>query len=464
MEMIDRIQKQEATGILCWKLDRLARNPIDGGSISMMLQMNMIHKIVTPEKEHLPNDNVILMAVEFGMANQYIIDLQRNVKRGMNSKIEKGWLPTKAPFGYLNDKYADKGTKTILPHPENFALLQSLWKILLRQKCSLMELYRIMKKEYPLIIKGKVIGFSSFDRIFHNPFYAGYFVWKGEWREGAHMPMITLSEYEEAQRLITNRHDLRQRTLEFGYKGILRCNHCGCMITAEEKLKRIKRTGETKPFRYYHCTRKKREILCHEKPVSESTLEEQMLSIIERVALPQEVLEFGLQAVESLCCSPVPSAEEERLQRECNALTRLITQATDTLIREEDPELSPLIRKRLQDMQLNKKRLEGMVQGLRERRNNRRASLRDTLDLVLRAKNIVEKGTTDEKKELMHGLGSNWNLQDRMLDFEPHLETEALQEANVFLLAEKSRLELNGALSTQTKKLPEELVLSVWSG
>ena len=37
-QMINRINKGEAEGIICWKLDRLARNPVDGGSISWMLQ------------------------------------------------------------------------------------------------------------------------------------------------------------------------------------------------------------------------------------------------------------------------------------------------------------------------------------------------------------------------------------------------------------------------------------------
>src|SRR5580704_1209241 len=33
-EMLSRIEQGEAQGIICWKLDRLARNPIDGGQIS----------------------------------------------------------------------------------------------------------------------------------------------------------------------------------------------------------------------------------------------------------------------------------------------------------------------------------------------------------------------------------------------------------------------------------------------
>jgi DNA invertase Pin-like site-specific DNA recombinase len=33
-DMLARIEKGEAQGIICWKLDRLVRNPIDGGQIS----------------------------------------------------------------------------------------------------------------------------------------------------------------------------------------------------------------------------------------------------------------------------------------------------------------------------------------------------------------------------------------------------------------------------------------------
>jgi site-specific DNA recombinase len=273
-EMLEKIQKGEAQGILCWKLDRLARNPIDGASISWNLQQGIIQQIITPERCYDPSDNTILMSVEFGMANQYILDLQKNVKRGMKSKIEKGWLPTKAPFGYINEKHAEKGNKRILPDPETFATLKKLWKILLTKKCSLMELYRIMENTLPLVRNGKILGFSSFDRIFHNIFYAGYFTWNREIKKGAHKPMITLSEYEEAQRILGNARDLRKGMLQFDYKGMFRCSICGCSITGEAHTKRIKSTGEEKTFRYYRCTRKKRDIKCTEKPVSESSLEE----------------------------------------------------------------------------------------------------------------------------------------------------------------------------------------------
>ena len=93
-EMIDKIHKKEIQGIICWKLDRLARNPVDGGQINWMLQQGIIRHIQTFERSYYPTDNVLMMSVEFGMANQFIRDLSQNTKRGLKAKAERGWYPT----------------------------------------------------------------------------------------------------------------------------------------------------------------------------------------------------------------------------------------------------------------------------------------------------------------------------------------------------------------------------------
>ena len=74
-DMIKRIKNDEAQGILCWKLNRLTRNPVDAGEIQWLLQSSVIKSIKTMERNYLPGDNVILFSVESGMANQFILDL-----------------------------------------------------------------------------------------------------------------------------------------------------------------------------------------------------------------------------------------------------------------------------------------------------------------------------------------------------------------------------------------------------
>ena len=89
--MIDRIGRGEASGILCWKLDRLARNFIDGGQVIEMIQRGVVQHIRSFERSYYPEDNVLVMAVELGMANQFSRDLAVNVKRGLRAKAQMGW-------------------------------------------------------------------------------------------------------------------------------------------------------------------------------------------------------------------------------------------------------------------------------------------------------------------------------------------------------------------------------------
>lgn len=55
-----------------------------------MLQRGAIQKIRTFEKTYLPSDNVLTIAVELGMANQYVRDLSVNIRRGIREKIRRG--------------------------------------------------------------------------------------------------------------------------------------------------------------------------------------------------------------------------------------------------------------------------------------------------------------------------------------------------------------------------------------
>src|ERR1700719_395000 len=97
-DMLRRIEAGEANAILTWKLDRLARNFDDGGRLIGMLQRGVIQEIRTFEKTYLPTDNVLTIAVELGMANQYVRDLSVNIRRGIREKVRRGIFYGKAPL------------------------------------------------------------------------------------------------------------------------------------------------------------------------------------------------------------------------------------------------------------------------------------------------------------------------------------------------------------------------------
>jgi DNA invertase Pin-like site-specific DNA recombinase len=125
-EMLERIHKGEASGILCWKLNRLARNSLEGGAVSHALQTNIIKKILTPDKTYYPSDNVLMMAVELGMATQFSKDLAIDSKRGTKQKAERGWYPSHVPIGYKHVRDYKPGDNEIIKDTEKFELIRKV--------------------------------------------------------------------------------------------------------------------------------------------------------------------------------------------------------------------------------------------------------------------------------------------------------------------------------------------------
>src|ERR1035437_804282 len=89
-EMLSLLSSGKADGVLCWKLDRLSRNPIDTGYVQSLLQDGIIKNIKTFEHDYFPQDNILMMVFEMGMANQHIRDLSVNIKRGNREKLARG--------------------------------------------------------------------------------------------------------------------------------------------------------------------------------------------------------------------------------------------------------------------------------------------------------------------------------------------------------------------------------------
>ncbi len=299
-EMIERIEKGEADGILCWQINRLSRNPIDSGKLSWLLQRAILKSIQTIDRQYLPDDNVLLFNVESGMANQFIIDLRKNTKRGVEGKLQRGWLPSRAPLGYLNDK----AEKVITKDAERFNVVRKMWDLMLTGSYTPPKILEIANNEWGLkTIKykregGKELSLSGIYRMFTNLFYAGILEWDGKQYEGKHEPMITLEEFDRVQMILGREGKPRPQKHTFAFTGAIRCEECGCLYTAETKRKLIKRTGTIKEFIYYHCTRKTKKVICTQKKVIPvNALELQIEKEIEKYTILPEFLQWALEGL-----------------------------------------------------------------------------------------------------------------------------------------------------------------------
>ncbi len=259
-EVIQMISSGKADAILCWKLDRLARNFLDGGLIMDMLQRGVIKEIRTYEATHLPNETAFIMAMQFGMANQYSRDLSTNVKRGNRACLEKGGWPNKAPFGYLNDK----GNKAILIDQDRAKYVVKAFELYAVGTYSFKDISAQLFKEGLRTIAGTKVYASHIHRFIDNPFYCGLMKRDGKYYPGNHEPMISKELFERVQQVIHNKNRPRTKTLFFPLRGFLTCENCGCALTASLK----------KGHQYYYCTNGKGICTEHKSYMRETLLHE----------------------------------------------------------------------------------------------------------------------------------------------------------------------------------------------
>jgi len=292
-EMMARIQKGEAQGIVCWKLDRLSRNPVDGGQIQWLLQNSVITHIQTHDRGYYPADNVLMMSVEFGMANQYIRDLSVNVTRGLRQKARLGIYPSSAPIGYLNDPR----TKTIVVDRKKAPLVRKAFELYAKNESRLEDVANFL---FQYGIKtgatrgswrkggGKPLKRDQISFLLSNPFYYGHFKYSGEMYEGKHAPIVNKELFDAVQKVLALRGRAHYKLVNEpqAYCGLLRCGECGMSITAEDKLKNQK-NGNTHRYVYYRCTKKSAN-RCTQPYVREEALDFQLSELLARFVLPPE--------------------------------------------------------------------------------------------------------------------------------------------------------------------------------
>lgn len=419
-EMVSRIKKGEANGILVWHTNRLFRNPIDLGTIQWMLQQGVIQRIQTLDRQFNPSDSVILLSIEGSMANQYIIDLRKACTRGMISRAKKGWYPSMPPAGYLNDR----NTNEIIPEPERFQLIRKMWDMMLSGRYKPNQIVDIANAEWGYRTRAqkrqgaKPITPSRLYSIFHNVFYTGMFDWGGVRYKGAHKPMITMTEFVRVQALLGNNTHSKIDKHEFTYNGLIKCGECGYSVTGTKKRKWVKVDSCFRDYTYYRCSRKSRTVMCSQSPIQEADLDRQLITSADKISLPGEF----------------KAHLEELLQKEKSKIGsdfQAGVQMAKNSLKKTEKEISNLSRMRYME-QIDesyyiseKTLLEDKIIDLKYKIEN---SKDVENEILLRASGLLnicvglvknfKNGDVSGRKAIIKAVGSNYTLTDKIIMFD----------------------------------------------
>ena len=289
-EMLKRIHKGEASGIIAWAPDRLARNSIDGGQIVYLLDCGIIRdlKFATYTFEN-NSQGKFMLQIMFGQSKYYSDALSENVKRGNRTKLEQGWRPNTAPLGYMNDPR----TKTTVKDPDHFPLVRKMFQMMLTGGYTPKEIALIARDEWGFRtpkrrkIGGVPLAMSSIYKILSNPFYAGMILWGGKLYPGKHEPVVSIESFERVRQLLDRPGRARRKKYRFAFTGLIRCASCGLMVTAEHKVNRY---GYR--YVYYHCSKRQLGPRCPERSVELTSLEQQIETFLESLTVHDTALEW----------------------------------------------------------------------------------------------------------------------------------------------------------------------------
>jgi site-specific DNA recombinase len=466
-EMMQRIYRGEAQGVICWKLDRLARNPIDGGTVIWAVKQHSLEIITPTQAFRQADDNIILMYMEFGMAQKYIDDLSRNVKRGLQCKAETGWYPSITPQGYLNRRDNDKSENNVAEDPQRFELIKRMWDLMLTGLYTPPKILKIANEAWGFRTRqtkkmgGKPLSRSGIYQIFTNPFYHGQFEYpkgSGKRYPGKHKAMITEEEFNQVQALLGRRGNPRAMKHTFPFTGLLRCGECGSMVTAEEKHQLIcaecrhkfayrnkdrcprceaRITGMKNPkflhYIYYHCT-KSQNPKCRQRAIEVKEMERQIEAYLSLIQISPKFKDWALRYLREIydqetATTKIVVESRQRAYNDCvKRLENLVSLKTSpanidgSLL--SDVEYGQQRSQLLQD----KTKLEQALVGGHDTEQSVQFTEK-TFEFARHAGVWFKKGDSKVKKGILSALGSNLVLKDKKLLIEARIP---------FLLIEKS--------------------------
>lgn len=292
-QMLSEIEKGNASGILAWNPDRLARNSIDGGKVIYLVDTAKITSLKFPTFwfDTTPQGKFML-SVAFGQAKYYTDNLRENILRGIRQKLRRGELPAKAPLGYFNEPRL----RTIQPNKITFSKMKKVLELFAESNHTLTQ---IKDKMFSLGLvgrNGEPLHLSTIQGLLKNPFYYGMFMYRGELMQGSHKPMISKKLFDKIQKAIIDngkpRKNIIKRTPLF--YNFARCGDCDYMMTAEKKRK-----PSGREYVYYRCTHKSKVKKCNQhKFLREEYLHDQVTKLCQKVSIPDEWKEKYLVKVE----------------------------------------------------------------------------------------------------------------------------------------------------------------------
>lgn len=247
--MLRDSERKVFKAVICWKMDRFARNRYDSATYKYKLKKNGVR--IFYAKEAIPDgpEGIILESVMEGYAEYYSENLSQNVKRGnYDSALERKTLGRRV-FGLRtgpDGRYEiDPATApVVLRIFEEYAAGETA-----------KDIYTRLNAEGYKTAHGAQFNKNSLRYILKNEKYVGVYEYKDIRDEHAIPPIVSRELFDKCQSKLAEHHHspASQRDVSFLLVTKLFCGHCGEPMTGDGGTSH---TG--KVYHYYTCNGRRR--------------------------------------------------------------------------------------------------------------------------------------------------------------------------------------------------------------
>ena len=385
--------------LICWKMDRFARNRYDSAIYKAKLKKAGVRVVYAMESIPEGPEGIILESVMEGYAEYYSENLAQNVRRGYyDSALELKTLGAK-PLG-LKKGPGDR----FVVDPETAPVVKRIFEEYASGR-KINDIIEGLNAEGYRTARGLPFTRNSLQTILANEKYIGVYEFKDIRVENAIEPIIDKTTWEAVQKMRKRRviSPAASRDVNFKLTTKLYCGECGCPMTGDSGTSR---SGQT--YYYYTCSNKKRGRHCKSKSVRKDDIEklviDQLLSLICSDQFIEDVADLCMEYQDrERDASLIASLEQKKkeIDKKIGNLTKaledgraadIILDRLDQLKAEREDIERGIAVQLIEDPRLDRDQIIFYLQRLRERKEKPEELGEDLIETFLNSAHLYDDG------------------------------------------------------------------------
>ena len=275
--------------VICWKIDRFARNRYDSATYKFRLKKAGVRVLYA--KESIPDgpEGILLESVLEGSAEYYSAALAQNIRRGMKYNAEQCKVNSGSiPFGY---RKGPDGRFAI--HEANAEVVREIFRKA-AAGMPFVDIANDLNSRGLKTSRGGRWNKGSF-RLLMNEAYIGVYHFSDTRIEGGMPALIDQGTFWAANERLKANSSVRGRHQDGGdylLTGKLKCAHCGSYMIG------FSGTGKNGELHYYYgCQKRRRERACKKANVPREWIERVVVKAALDYVLRPDVMEWITDAV-----------------------------------------------------------------------------------------------------------------------------------------------------------------------